>query len=132
MTLLVDLPPEIEARVHEAAEAEGIDTAAYVREVMTASHPFPAAPASMTEKEPVEEINRGFSEAFWDRFRYLVARRQAETMTPAEQKEAISMSDRTENWDAERLQCLLELSQRRGKSVQELMTEMGVRPVSLN
>ncbi len=41
------------------------------------------------------------------------------------------MSDQMENWDAERLQCLLELSERRGKSVQELMTEMGIRPVSL-
>ncbi len=132
MTLLVDLPPEIEARVHEAAEAEGLDTAAYVSEAMAASHPFPAAPASMTEKELVEEINRGFSEAFWERFRYLVHRRQAETMTPAEQKEAISMSDRTEARDAERLQYLLELSKRRGKSVQELMTETGIRPVSLD
>ena len=132
MTLLVDLPPEIEARVHEAAEAEGVDTAAYVREAMAASHPFPAAPASMTEKELVEEINRGFSEVFWERFRYLVRCRQAETMTPAEQKEAISMSDRTEARDAERLQCLLELSQRRGKPVPALMAEMGIRPVSLD
>lgn len=132
MTLLVDLPPEIEARVHEAAETEGVDTAAYVREAMAASHPFPAAPASMTEKELVEEINRGFSQAFWERFRYLVRRRQAETMTPAEQKEAISMSDRTENWDAQRLQYLLELSARRGISTYKLMTEMDIRPVSLD
>lgn len=132
MTLLVDLPPEIEARVHEAAEAEGVDMAAYVREAMAASHPFPAAPASMTEKELIEEINRGFSEGFWERFRYLVRRRQAETMTSAEQKEAISMSDRTEARSVERLQCLLELSKRRGKSVQGLMAKMGIRPVSLD
>ena len=131
MTLLVYLPPKIEARVHEAAEAEEVDTAANVREAMAASHPFPAAPKSMTEKELVEEINRGFSEAFWERFRYLV-RRRAETMTPAEQQEAIRMSDLTEARDAARLQCLLELSSRRGKSVQELMTEMGIRPVSLD
>ena len=132
MTLLVDLPPKIKARVLEAAEAEGVDTAASVREAMAASHPFPAAPASMTEKELAEEISRGFSEAFWERFRYLVRRRRAETMTPAEQQEAIRMSDRTEARDAERLQCLLELSERRGKSVQELMTEMSIRPVSLD
>ncbi len=86
----------------------------------------------MTERELVEEINRGFSEAFWERFRYLVRRRRAETMTPAEQQEAISMSDRTEAWSVERLQYLLELSERRGKSVQELMTEMGIRPASLD
>ena len=86
----------------------------------------------MTEKELVEEINRGFPEAFWERFRYFVRRRRAETMTPAEQQEAIRMSDRTEARPVERLQCLIELSKRRGKSVQELVTEMGIRPVSLD
>ena len=132
MTLLVDLPPKIEARVHEAAEAEGVDTAADVSEAMTASHLFPAVPASLTGTELVEEINRGFSEAFWERFRYLVRCRRAETMTPAEQKEAISMSDQTEARSVERLQCLLELSERRGTSVQELMAELDIRPVSLD
>lgn len=132
MTLLVDLPPEIEARIHKAAEAEGIDMAAYVRETMTARLPLPTAPASMTEKELMEEINRGFPEAFWKRFRVLVRRRQAETMTPAEQQEAIGMSDRTEARAVERLQCLLELSKRRGKSVQKLMAEMGIRPVRVD
>ena len=132
MTLLVDLPTEIEARVHEAAEAQRIDPAAYVRETLTASHPFPTAPASMTEKELLEEINRGFSEAFWERFRHLVRRRRAETVTLAEQQEAIRMFDRTEARSVERLRCLLELSSRRGKSVDELMTELGIRPVSLD
>jgi len=42
------------------------------------------------------------------------------------------MSDRTEARSVERLQCLLELSKRRGKSVQGLMAEMGIRPVSLD
>ena len=32
MTLLVDLPPEIEARVHEVAQAEGLDVSALMRE----------------------------------------------------------------------------------------------------
>ena len=50
MTLLVDLPPEIEARMYEAAEAEGTDAAAYVRDAMAASHPFPVAPASYDGK----------------------------------------------------------------------------------
>lgn len=132
MTLVVNLTPEIESKVREAAEAEGMDAVTYVRETITARLPFPVPTASMTEKELVEEINRGFSEAFWERFRVLVRRREAETMTPAEQQEAISMSDRTEARSVERLQCLLELSARRGKSVQKLITEMGIRPVSLD
>lgn len=118
--------------MREAAEAEGMDTAAYVRETMAARLPFPAAPASMTERELLEEINKGFSEAFWERFRVLVRRREAGTMTVSEQQEAIRMSDRTEARAVERLQCLIELSKRRGKSVHQLMTEMGIHPVRVD
>ena len=50
MTLLVDLPPEIEARIHEAAEAEETDAAARMRDAMSANHPFPVAPASYDGK----------------------------------------------------------------------------------
>ena len=39
------------------------------------------------------------------------------------------MPDQTQARAVERLQCLLELSERHGKSVDDLMTEMGIRPV---
>lgn len=132
MTVVLELPLEVESRVHEAAEAKGLDTATYVSEALAALLPFPAAPASMTERELVEEINRGFPEPFWERFRALVRLRQAGTMTDAEQQEAIRMSDRTEARSAERLRYLIELSVRRGRSVDQLMTEMGIRPVRVD
>lgn len=53
MTLVVNLPPEIESKVREAAEAEGMDAVTYVRETITARLPFPVPTASMTEKELV-------------------------------------------------------------------------------
>lgn len=132
MTVVLDLPPQVESRMREAAEAEGVDTSTYVSGAMAALLPFPAAPASMTERELVEETNRGFSEAFWERFRTLVRRRQAETMTREEQQEAIRMTDQTEARAVERLQCLIELAKRRDTSVRQLMTEMGIRPVRVD
>ena len=131
MTLVLELPPELESRVQAAAEAEGLDMAAYVRETVQARLPFHLAPSAMTERELVEEINKGFSEAFWERFRVLVRLREAGTMTDSEQREAIQMSDRTEARSVERLECLLELSSRRGKTVRQLMAEMGIGPVAL-
>lgn len=132
MTLVLELPPDIESRVLQAAEAEGLDTSAYVGRKMASLMPFFAAPVSMTNKELVEEINRGFSEAFWERFRALVRLRQSGKMTTSEQEEAIRMTDQTEERAAERLQCLVELSARTGKSVDQLMAEMGIRPVQVD
>ena len=132
MTLVLELPPDIESRVLQAAEAEGLDTSVYMGREMALRMPFLTAPVSMTEKELVEEINRGFPEAFWERFRVLVRRRQSGTMTVSEQEEAIGMTDKTEARAADRLQCLVELSGRTGKSVDQLMAEMGIRPVQVD
>lgn len=132
MTLVLELPPDMEAHVLQAVKDEGLDTSVYMGREMALHMPFLAAPASMTDKELIEEINQGFPEAFWERFRTLVRRRKAGKMTVAEQEEAIRMTDRTEARAADRLQCLVELSGRTGKSVNRLMTEMGIRPVQVD
>ena len=132
MTVVLDLPPEMESKMYEVAQAEGLDVPTLVRETMAARLREYNPARRLTERELVEQINRGFSEEFWARFRELVAKRRAETMTPEEQQEAIGMTDRTEARAVERLQCLLELSARRGRSVQQLMTEMGIRPVRVD
>jgi hypothetical protein len=125
MTLLVDLPPEIETLVQEVAQAEGLDVSALVRETLEAR--------PLTESDLLLRINRlVFPEAFWKRYRELVAQLNAGTLMPDEQADLFAHTKQTENQDAERLQCLLELSKRRGKSVQELMAEMDIRPVSLD
>ena len=64
MTVVLDLPPEMERKMQEVAQAEGLDVPALVRETMAARLPFPVAPASMTDRQLLEEINRGFSEEF--------------------------------------------------------------------
>jgi hypothetical protein len=133
MTLLVDLPPEIETLVQEVAQAEGLDVSALVRGTLEARvrQYDPARP--LTESDLLLRINRlVFPEAFWKRYRELVAQLNAGTLMPDEQADLFAHTKQTENQDAERLQCLLELSKRRGKSVQELIAEMGIRPVSLD
>jgi hypothetical protein len=133
MTLLVDLLPEIETLVQEVAQAEGLDVSALVRGTLEARvrQYDPARP--LTESDLLLRINRLVSpEAFWKRYRELVAKLNAGTLMPDEQADLFAHTKQTENQDAERLQCLLELSKRRGKSVQELIAEMGIRPVSLD
>lgn len=132
MSLVIDLPPEMETRVREAAEAEGVDISTFLQEAAASRLGPPAAPRSMTDSELLEKINEGFPETFWNRYRALVKLEKAETLTPDEQKELIGFSDRTEARDVERLIYLTELSARRHKSVQSLMKELGIRPVRVN
>ena len=126
---LVDLPPEIEARVHEVAQAEGLDVSALMREAVEARvrQYDPARP--LTESDLLLRINRSFSESFWDTYRVLIAKRRAETLTPQEQQELIGMSDQLEAWHVERLRYLVKLAELRQVSLDALTQQLGLRPM---
>ncbi len=129
MPLLVDLPPEIESKVREVAEAEGLDVSALMREAVEARvrQYDPARP--LTESDLLLRVNRGFSEAFWDTYRALIAKRRAETLTPQEQQELIGMSDQLEAWHVERLRYLINLAELRGITVEQVTAQLGLRPM---
>ena len=131
MTVVLDLLPEMESKMREVAQAEGLDVPTLARETMAARLREYDPSRALTESELLERINRGFPEAFWDRYRLLIARRRVETMTPEEQQEAIGMSDQLEAWRVERLQYLIKLAEMRHTSVESLMQKMGLRPVSV-
>jgi len=133
MPLLVDLPPEIESLVHEVALAEGLDVSALMREAVEARLRQYDPSRPLTESELLMRINRtGFPEAFWNRYRELVTKLNAGTLTAEEQSDLFAHTNATENRDAERLPYLVELSKRRGVTVQELMTQLGLHPVPFN
>lgn len=131
MTVVLDLPPDMESKMREVAQAEGLDVAALVRETMATRLRQYNPARSLTETELLAHLNRGFSETFWNRYRLLIAKRQAETMTDTEQQEAISMSDHLETWRVERLQYLIRLAELRQTTVDALMQELGLRPTPI-
>ncbi len=129
MTLLVDLPPEIETQVREVALAEGLDVSALVRETLEARVRQYDPSRSLTESELLLRINRSFSESFWDTYRALITKRRAETLTPQEQQELIGMSDQLEAWHVERLRYLVKLAELRQVSLDALTQQLGLRPM---
>jgi len=132
MTVVIDLPPEMESKMREVAQAEGLDVPALVRETMAARLRRYDPSRFLTEAELLTRINRGFPEAFWDRYRQLIAKRRAETMTDEEQQEAIGMSDHLEAWSVERLQYLIKLAAIRHTTVDALMQELGIHPTRVD
>jgi hypothetical protein len=74
------------------------------------------------------QINAGISPELQRRFNELVAKRQVETISPAELTELIQITDEIEQRDAQRLAALIELAQLRQTAVPVLMDELGIRP----
>jgi hypothetical protein len=98
-----------------------------ISELLTLRARRVAPSLSKEESRLLEKINQGLPPDLQQRYDELTARRQAETMTPAEHQELLALIDRIERADAERVQALTELAQRRGISVARLMAELGIR-----
>jgi len=79
------------------------------------------------ETRLLQKINRGLPANVQQRYDDLTAKRRAETLTPEEHQELVTLIDRIERSDAERLQNLTKLAQLRHVSVTALMVELGIR-----
>ena len=74
------------------------------------------------------EINLSLLQIQWERYDQLVGKRQAETLTPEELDELISLSDQIEAANVRCVKYLAELARLRNTSVSVLITELGIRP----
>jgi len=119
------LRPDTEARLRAAAHARGKTPDEVVADLLE------TLPADAGEGQLLHEINQGFPEDFWTRYRQLIARRQAEALSLDEQAELITLSDQVEERTLRRTQALIELAGRRGVELDQLMAQMGIRPAPI-
>ena len=131
MTVTIDLGPELEGELRDQAAREGLDAGGFilntVRERLRQRRP--AAPRlSKKETELLLKINAGLPEETWRRHRALDKKRRAETLTPEEHAELLELNDRIEEDGVQRIGCVAELAQLRGKTLEEMMQSLGLGP----
>jgi hypothetical protein len=80
------------------------------------------------EAELLQKINQGLPAEMQQRFHLLTAKRRAETLTPEEHQELLSLGDEIELGDAKRVEYLAELAQVRNIPLRQLMKQLGIRP----
>jgi len=131
MVLTIDLAPELEFRLREAAADQGVDLRVYVEQYLRQRlcpaemlHPS----LSAAESRLFGEINQGFSEADWSRYGQLIVKRRAEELTADEHVELTGLSDRLERLNVRRLEVLNELATLRNTTLPTLMDQLGLRP----
>jgi len=87
-----------------------------------------ASSLSKDETELLLKINQGLPLDVQRRFDELVAKRQAETLMPAEHRELLALIEQVEKSDVRRVQHLAELARLRGISLTTLMDELSIHP----
>jgi hypothetical protein len=78
------------------------------------------------ELELLKEINVGISAKIWEEFHALEAKRRAGILTEEEHKKLIEINDSIEAASFHRLTLLVELASIRGRSLPEIMSELGI------
>ena len=80
---------------------------------------------SFSEKETMflQNINKGFPQEMRKRFAELDRKRKAEKLMPLEQEELVKLTDRIEDFNAERTGFMAQLARLKGVSMTELVKE---------
>jgi hypothetical protein len=81
---------------------------------------------SAAEKQLLETINAPLPGELRRRYDELKARRDAETLTPAQHRELLRLSDQVEALQAERVKALAEMARRRNTTLTRLLKELGL------
>jgi hypothetical protein len=80
------------------------------------------------ESELLLKINEGIPSDIQKRYNELIAKRQAEILTPDEYAELLQMTQQVEKLEVRRVEYLAELARLRGMSLTALMKNLGIRP----
>jgi hypothetical protein len=72
------------------------------------------------------QINRGFTDAWWQRYHELLGKRQRLALKAAEHRELIKLTDDLERRETKRLRALVMLAKLRKQSLRDLMTDLGL------
>ena len=131
MSMTIEISSELEPVLKAEAGKAGIDPIAYTHQLLRASLPprkLSAPSMSVEESRLLNQINQGFSEEEFERYRELIAKRQAETISPEEFRQLDAMTRRLEALQARRLECLAQLASLWNIPLVELMARLEIHP----
>ena len=120
---------ETEQLLEAALQLPRVELERFLTLLAARSRPSAAPSLPPSEAALLKKINQGLPPAAQDRFRLLVAKRQAYTLAPDELQELISLSERLEQIGAQRLEHLIELAALRRVTLDELLDQLGIKPV---
>ena len=85
----------------------------------------PSLPRS--ESELLLKINQGLPEKFKRRYDELIEKRRAENLSQKEYNELLRMTHETEKFEAQRVECLVQLAKTRKTTLSGLMKSLGLQ-----
>ena len=130
VNVTLTVPPEMERKLKQAANQLGLSPDSNIVQVLQQELESRLTPARLSteQTELLQRINECLSTAEWERYRFLLAQRDAENLNDREQAELISLSDKLEEANVRRMEAVAQLALLRRVTVPELMSTLGLIP----
>jgi len=101
---------------------------AFIAQVLAVRAQREAPMLSATESTLLIRINHAIPQPLQQRFDALIARRNAERLSPEEHAELLELTTQIEQREADRIAALAALAQLRNMSLNDLMQSLGIQP----
>jgi len=128
MTIHLNVNSELEHQLKKAAVQMGLTPDIYIMRLLQKDLQVRAAPSRLSPRESklLKQINGSLSAIEWERYRVLLAKRDAESLTGQEQAELVALSDQIEEANARRMKAVAELARLRKTTVPALVETLGL------
>lgn len=128
MNIHLNVNSELERRIKKVAGQMGLTPDTYIVRLLQKELESQSVPERLSPEESrlLKKINTSLSAIEWERYRILLAKRDAETLSQEEQGELIGLSDRIEEANARRMKAVAELARLHKTTVPALMESLGL------
>lgn len=133
MTHAIELTPELAAQVQDAAQRAGLSPNTYVmqlirRNIVPQTKQHSTTQLSQEESDLIQSINASLATDEWAKYRELIDKRDAERLTTEEHSVLLSLSDKVEALNVQRISAVAKLAMLRNTSIDALMDDMELKP----
>ena len=128
MTIHLNVNSELERRLKKVASQMGLTPDTYIMRLLQKELESQAVPTRLSPEESklLKKINSSLSAIEWERYRLLLSKRDAESLSEGEQAELIALSDQIEEANARRMKAVAELARLRKTTVPALVETLGL------
>ena len=128
MTIHLNVNSELERQLKKVAGQLGLTPDTYILRLLQKDLQTRAAPTRLSpgESKLLKRINSSLSAIEWERYRILLAKRDAEELNRREQAELVALSDEIEEANARRMKAVAELARLRKTTVPALTESLGL------
>lgn len=128
MSIQLNVNSELERQLKRVASQLGLTPDTYIMRLLQRDLQTHAAPARLSPEESklLKKINASLSAIEWERYRVLLAKRDAGELDAQEQTELVALSDEIEEANARRMKAVAELARLRKTTVPALAESLGL------